>query len=373
MPPFLSKKGLSHSQRQALGLTLCTYSLPCLILLIHCYVLIIFLNNLTNFFLLRFVCPCSLWHCQAYLLSFIWESQRPQEWRHASVTHGSVSSPTGSWFDCSCPWFLPADQYELYHRKGKNRRMHYFTVTWYLCVFVFMKSKQDMKRRSLCTGCSKQVSVIFLGLSVLLSLGGEQGSPPSSLHCPSCHGWQALPPLPESAPTQPSIPPAASRQNSLVIPSLAPDKTPARLGHNLRPPDRPACNTNIFHKGGRRWRQMFHILDEALDVLPPCPPSLYSRCPDIWAHSLVCECVFFFLILEPPPHPCGRCIAQAGLWLSPCLCTGCTYCMYTEVVLREWWLATLRLSGVWELATASALQIWSPMAVKSFTMWKPFN
>lgn len=121
------------------------------------------------------------------------------------------------------------------------------------------------------------------------------------------------PPLPESAPTQPSIPPAASRQNSLVIPSLAPDKTPARLRHNLRPPDRLACNTNIFHKGGRRWRQMFHILDEALDVLPPCPPSLCSRWPDIWAHSLVCECVFFFLILEPPPHPCGRCIAQASL------------------------------------------------------------
>lgn len=259
-------------------------------------------------------------------------------------------------------------------QKGKNRRrMHHLTVAWYSRLFVFMKSKQDMKRRSLCTGCRKLVGVIFLGLSVLLSLRGEQGSPPSSLHCPSCHGWQALPPLPESAPTQPSIPPAASRQNSLVIPSLAPDKTPARLRHNLRPPDRPACNTNIFHKGGRRWRQMFHILDEALDVLPPCPPSLCSRWPDIWAHSLVCECVFFFLILEPPPHPCGRCIAQASLWLSPCLCTGCTYCMYTEVVLREWWLATWRLSGVWELATASALQIWSPMAVKSFTMWKPFN
>lgn len=43
-----------------------------------------------------------------------------------------------------------------------------------------------------------------------------------------------------------------SRQYSLVMPSLAPDKTPARLRHNLRPPDRVACNANIFHKGGKK-------------------------------------------------------------------------------------------------------------------------
>ena len=57
-----------------------------------------FLQQLTNFFLLGFLCPCSLWHCQAYLLSFIWNSQRPQEWRHASVTHGAGSVPAGSRF-----------------------------------------------------------------------------------------------------------------------------------------------------------------------------------------------------------------------------------------------------------------------------------
>lgn len=172
-------------------------------------------------------------------------------------------------FDCSCRRFPPADQYKLYHKKETiRRRMFYFTVTSYWCLFVFMKSKQDMKRRSVCTGCSRQVGVIFLRLSVLLSLRGEQGFPPSSLHCPSCHGWQALPPLPESAPTQPSIPPAASRQNSLVMPSLAADKTPARLGHNLRPPDRPV--TRGEEGGVRRSTFWTKLLTFCHPALPAC-------------------------------------------------------------------------------------------------------
>lgn len=52
---------------------------------------------LPAFFLLLFLCPCPPWHLQVYPLSFIWHPQRPQEWRHASVTLGSASIPTESW------------------------------------------------------------------------------------------------------------------------------------------------------------------------------------------------------------------------------------------------------------------------------------
>lgn len=90
-------------------------------------------------------------------------------------------------------------------------------------------------------------------------LQAEQSSlPPYIFYPPLCRGWQALPLLPGSAPKQQISPSVAPRQYSLVMPSSAPDKTPARPKHSLRPPDRVACNTNILPKGGR-WIQMFHF------------------------------------------------------------------------------------------------------------------
>lgn len=44
-----------------------------------------------------------------------------------------------------------------------------------------------------------------------------------------------------------------------------------------------------------------------------CPRALVLcvHSADIWAHLLGCLCLFFLLILEQPPHPCGKCIAPA--------------------------------------------------------------
>lgn len=90
-------------------------------------------------------------------------------------------------------------------------------------------------------------------------LQAEQYSLPLYIfHPPLCCGWQALPLLPGSASTRQISPSVAPRQYSLVMPSSAPDKTPARPKHTLRPPDRVACNTNILPEGGR-WIQTFHF------------------------------------------------------------------------------------------------------------------
>lgn len=96
-------------------------------------------------------------------------------------------------------------------------------------------------------------------------------------------------------------------QGSTVLPSLAPDKTSARLGHSLSSPDRVACNTNIFHRGGRKMDSDIPHFASKFDVLPPCPTNRYRPCPDIRCH------VFVFLILENPPRLCGKCIAPASL------------------------------------------------------------
>lgn len=69
---------------------------------------------------------------------------------------------------------------------------------------------------------------------------------------------------------------AASRRHSMVMPSLAPDKTSARLRKNPRPPDRAACNTNVLHKG-ERWTQTFHMLGKGLTF---CHHALCIPGPD---------------------------------------------------------------------------------------------
>lgn len=114
-----------------------------------------------------------------------------------------------------------------------------------------------------------------------------------------------------SDPTRQSSPPAASRQYSLVMPSLAPDKTSARLEHNLSPPDGVACNTNIFHKGGRRWTQTFHILCKGLTF---CHHALPVCIFHVQTFVLICLCVWFiFLILEQPPCSCRKCTAPSSV------------------------------------------------------------
>lgn len=80
----------------------------------------------------------------------------------------------------------------------------------------------------------------------------------------------------------------------------------------------------------------------------------------------LCVYVFFFLILDQPPRPCGKCISPASLWLST-LCTWCTCVVYVYSssdggkVTEIGHLTAIRCQH--KLPTASALQLWSPMAV----------
>lgn len=62
--------------------------------------------------------------------------------------------------------------------------------------------------------------------------------------------------------------------------------------HNLRPPNRVACNTNIFHKGGWRWTQTFHILCKALTF---CHRALVVCVFIVQTFGLICLCVCVFL------------------------------------------------------------------------------
>lgn len=100
----------------------------------------------------------------------------------------------------------------------------------------------------------------------------------------------------DSAPTQQSSP---SRQHSLVMPSLAPDKTPVRLRHNLRPPDRVACNANIFHKGGKKMDSDIPHLSLTFCHRASLPVCILC----VQTFGLVCVCERFFLILETTPSP----------------------------------------------------------------------
>lgn len=127
------------------------------------------------------------------------------------------------------------------------------------------------------------------------------------LHCASCYEWWAFPLLLNSASKQQSSLPAASRQYSLVMPSLAPDKT-ERHKHNLRPPDKVACNTGIFHKGERHkhstfcvklWKRFAITLFSSLYIYIVSRHLGSFAC--LWVH------VFLFLILELPPCRCGKC------------------------------------------------------------------
>lgn len=188
--------------------------------------------------------------------------------------------------------------------------------------------------------------------------------PPSLLTVHPATDDKRSPFLIDSAPTQQISPPAASRQYSLVMPSLDPDKTRMRLRHNLRPLDRVACNTNIFHKTGRRWTQTFHIL--CVKSLTFClRASLNIPHPDIWAHLLKCVWCFFFLIIEQPPSP---------LWQTHCPSLITTmYIVYIAYVYASGGrvpeichLPTIRCPS--DLPTALGLQLWRLiMAVKFLT------
>lgn len=83
-----------------------------------------------------------------------------------------------------------------------------------MCVFVFMKacsvttwSVSDTERRSGCTECNKQVCLCQVCQCLHFSCAFHAavtsrrvGLSHSSPLCPSCHGWQALPLLLDSAP-----------------------------------------------------------------------------------------------------------------------------------------------------------------------------
>lgn len=133
----------------------------------------VFLHILPAFFMLLFFCPCPLWHFEAYLLSFIWHSKRPQEWRHAPCDiwpHFCSHWLILSLFDCSCHCFPPDSPVSF---RLAERRMQFFPVTLFLCmwVFLFMKvytvskwSEWDTK----CTECSKQVGKLGKSAGALI-------------------------------------------------------------------------------------------------------------------------------------------------------------------------------------------------------------
>lgn len=159
-------------------------------------------------------CPRPPWHFLAYRLSFIWHSQRPQKWRHASVTLCLISILTDSWFLYGwlrlIPWFSCEFHINAsYIRQLKGEYNTFLLPCIYACVCLFLwkcaawvnNLNRHKMEKCVCTGCSKQVGMwgmgvrafIFLMPSMLLSLQGEQGFLPPPPHCPSCHGWQALP------------------------------------------------------------------------------------------------------------------------------------------------------------------------------------
>lgn len=108
------------------------------------------------------------------------------------------------------------------------------------------------------------------------------------------------------------------------MPSLAPDKTSVRLKHNLSPPDRVACNTNIFHKGGRRWTQTFHISCKGLTF---CHHALPGCIFHFQTFGLICVCVCVVLLSNFRTTP-------SLLWPWP----ACDYLHYVHgVCIDRWW------------------------------------
>lgn len=75
-------------------------------------------------------------------------------------------------------------------------------------------------------------------------------------------------------------------------------QTKHRGTHNLKPPDRDACNTNIFRNGRRCRTQTFHILCESLMSTEPfqsvCLMSAHFN-------PLLCMCVFFLSNFRTAP------------------------------------------------------------------------
>lgn len=120
---------------------------------------------------------------------------------------------------------------------------------------------------------------------------------------------------------------AALRQYSLVIPSLASDKTPERIRLNPRPVDIAARNTNIFHKKERKWTQTFYIYCCKSLLFGHSVPPVYVFTE--WTLELYFLCVFFCLILDCPP-----CLV-ANLLLNPA-------CGYLHVCHSVYHLTAMR-------------------------------
>lgn len=138
----ISAHSLSSWLIPSLVITFFGLFLSCLILIIHCYVLFrISLKHhmLLAFFLLRFLYLYPPWHFQVYQLSFIWHSQRPQEWRRASMTLGSYSVLTDSWCLYVCLQLSVASPLcSSVSCTSMLDILEYYPPTCYLCTCLFM-------------------------------------------------------------------------------------------------------------------------------------------------------------------------------------------------------------------------------------------
>lgn len=150
-------------------------------------------------------------------------------------------------------------------------------------------------------------------------------------------------------------------------------QTKHRGTHNLKPPDRDACNTNIFCNGRRRRTQTFHILCESLMSTESFQSVYFMSAP---FSSLLCICVFFLSNFRTP--------SSSLLW-QMFRRSACGYERYVHDVHSEYTVYSssgvrvmqkAHLTGIrcqLELPTASASSFCSPTAVKILNTMKGFQ
>lgn len=152
-------------------------------------------------------------------------------------------------------------------------------------------------------------------------------------------------------------PQAASRQYSLVMPSLAPDKASVKDGES---------KLTSNHQTGMHVKLIFFTMGGGC-TQTFCIKSLFRHL--VFHVSLLCVDVFVFLILEQPASPTPKLVASYTMWTA-CV-RACVYSSPGGRVMETAHLIAIKCQQ--ELLTALALQLWSLVAVKSLTWRKPFN
>lgn len=247
--------------------------------------------------LLLFLCPCPPWHFQAYLLSFIWLSRRPQEWRHAPVTFGPLSIPTDwrflwVWLRLS-NGFSPLLASYIGQLKGEcnislSPCFHASVCLWKRVV---SKGSEWDTKKSVASRwvCRARVSVPYLSRAVRAALTPWRAVLfPFSPHCLSCHGWQALPLRFYSTPTPHSKVALQLLQSSTVwsYPVWLQTKYQRDSGTTS---DHQTGLSVILTSFTRGDEDGFRHSTFCVKVcLSPCPSGPYISCPDILGLFVVC-------------------------------------------------------------------------------------